>query len=100
MYNDKFFAEWQPIHNKGLLVYILRIIVPLLIAIVVSDFIFFLFMKPLKSETVSSMVFYCISMILCYIVINTVKWVYSEQRYKEIAELLEEVLRERTQKKM
>lgn len=87
MADNKFFSEWETVHNKGLLWYLLRNIFPSLSGILFTDFIIFIIERPLRVETINTMIYFCVSFIFFCIVIYIVKWYHSEQSYKQIANI-------------
>lgn len=100
MADNKFFSEWETVHNKGLLLYLFRNIFPSLMGILFTDFIIFLIERPLRTETINTMIYFCVNFIFFCIVIYIVKWYRSEQRYKEIANLRKGATYERNHEEM
>lgn len=86
MDDDKFLAEWETAHNKGMISYLLKNIFPSLAGILLIDSIF-LIKGPLKAETINNMIFFFVCFIFFTLLFGIIRWYRSEQRYKKIVKL-------------
>lgn len=82
MNNDVFLSKWKIQHDKGILIYALQHILPVVIVLLLTA-IYFSLKNQANTSEIFELIKYNIFAILFYSLLTLFNWFRSEQKYKK-----------------
>lgn len=87
--DEKFLHDWKPIHEKGLLRFLTKNALPVILAIAGTNLAIFLIYRRAETDILYEALTFIGVMAFVIIVSIIMRWYSGEKRYREITELFE-----------
>ncbi len=89
--NENILADWKPIHDKGILAYVVPYTLRFLAAIATIVIIIFLIYRPDNTNTIRSVIINNTIIIVIVTLGRVFEWFKREKQYKNVIQLFQQI---------